>query len=321
MTRVAIIGCGAAARRIHLPALRAAGATVSVFASRTIDSARAAAKEWGGGEVTDDWSAAVARDDVDAVVVCAPNILHAPVAIAAARAGKHVLVEKPMATTLTDADAMIDAADRAGVILVPAHNARFEPVVRAVAEAAGSLGVISRFYAALGHPGPLSWSAGADWFFDPEVSGGGALLDLGVHLADILRVVLDDEFDRVAAMTDVASIERMATVTAHTTRGATGSFQVSWISPVPEMHLTLMGEHGIVEATGAGAPTVARPGEPLETLRLPPETDEPMAGFLRACAGHGPAAVTGADGRAALAVVRAARLAARTGSTVDVGKE
>ena len=110
--RFAVIGCGTAASHIHLPALRSAGAEVTVFASRSLASAEATCSGWGAGAVEARWEDAVERDDVDAVVIATPNAQHHAVAMAALRAGKHVLVDKPMACTVADADEMITAADR-----------------------------------------------------------------------------------------------------------------------------------------------------------------------------------------------------------------
>ena len=99
-TRFAVVGCGNAAKHLHLPLLRAAEVEVSVFASRSPgtwpnvpSSAEAARDLWGGGDVVDRWQDAVTRDDVDAVVVATPNSAHCEVAVAAAAAGKHVLVD------------------------------------------------------------------------------------------------------------------------------------------------------------------------------------------------------------------------------------
>ena len=86
--RFAVVGCGTAANHIHLPALRAAGAEVTVFASRSLASAEATCAAWGSGAVEDRWEDAVGRDDVDAVVIATPNAQHPAVAMAALERGQ-----------------------------------------------------------------------------------------------------------------------------------------------------------------------------------------------------------------------------------------
>ena len=166
--RFAVVGCGTAANHTHLPALRSAGADVTAFASRSRTSAEATRDQWGSGTVVDRWEDAVARDDVDAVVVATPNVLHHDVAVAAASAGKHVIVDKPMACTVVEADEMIAAAAANGVVLVPFQNTRFVAPFAAAHDlvAAGRLGRVSGFRAAFGHAGPQAWAPGATWFFD-----------------------------------------------------------------------------------------------------------------------------------------------------------
>ncbi len=186
--RFAIIGCGNAPRRIHLPVLRAESVEVTVFASRSRASAEALRDAWGDGVVVERWEDAIARDDVDAVLIAVPNAFHREIAVAAATSGKHVLVEKPMACTTEDADDMIAAADAQRVVLVPFHNTRFvAPFVAAQQFVrAGDLGEVSGFRAAFGHAGPQTWAPHADWFFDPGQAGGGCLIDLGVHVIDLI---------------------------------------------------------------------------------------------------------------------------------------
>ncbi len=187
--RFAIVGCGMSARHIHMPLLRAAGVDVTAFASRSRSSAETAREEWGSGDVVDDWHDVLRRDDVDVVVITTPNSTHHEIAIAAAMAGKHVLVDKPMAWTLADADAMIAAADANDVMLMPFQNTRFAPpfVAARDAVAADRIGEVTGFRAAFGHAGPQAWAPRAKWFFDRSSAGGGCLVDLGVHVIDLVR--------------------------------------------------------------------------------------------------------------------------------------
>ncbi len=136
--------------------------------------------------------------DIDAVIVCSENIRHQDQVITAATAGKHVLCEKPIATTAPDAAAMIEACERKGVILATAFPVRHAPPVARAKKLIDS-GVIGQILAvnATNHgrmPG--------GWFGNRELSGGGAVLDHTVHVADLLRWFLEDEVKSVYAEVD-----------------------------------------------------------------------------------------------------------------------
>jgi predicted dehydrogenase len=140
------------------------------------------------------WEDLVEDPEVDAVVIATPNALHAPQTIACLRAGKHVLVEKPMAATLRDAEAMLEAAHASKSSLMVAHCWRFHDDVRALRDriAGGEFGrvVKTRGYGVHAQWGP------SGWFTDPELAGGGALLDMGVHAIDTARFLLGDPLPR-----------------------------------------------------------------------------------------------------------------------------
>jgi predicted dehydrogenase len=153
-------------------------------------SLRRLAGRHGIPRVTTDWRALAADAEVDAVVIATPNALHAPQAIAFLEAGKHVLVEKPRAPTVAEADAMVAAARGSGAFLMVAHCWRFHPDVQALRARveAGDLGQIvkTRGYGVHARWGP------SGWFTDPALAGGGALLDMGVHAIDTARYLLGD---------------------------------------------------------------------------------------------------------------------------------
>ncbi|MEY2478493.1 MAG: hypothetical protein QOG87_3808 [Actinomycetota bacterium] len=322
--RMTVVGCGAIARRVHLPALKAAGADVVAFASRSLASAEAAAEEWGSGHATDDWRAVVGRDDVDAVDICTPNRLHVEMAVTAAAAGKHVLVEKPLACTVDEVDQMIASADAAGVLLMPAHNLRFAPPLVAMRQAVanGVIGTPVAVRAAFGHGGPEGWAPEATWFRDRAQSGGGALLDLGVHMADLLRAVVHDDVVDVSASVQggTPGVEDAGTALLRFAGGATGTLHASWIArPGPDLQLTVLGTEATVHLDGRTPPTLlpGDGGEP-ERLEVPAAADDPYAAFVRAIEQDELPAVTAADGRAAVAIVCAAYEAAASGRAVPV---
>ncbi|MEY2567499.1 MAG: hypothetical protein QOE35_2028 [Actinomycetota bacterium] len=322
--RMALIGSGTIARRAHLPALKEAGADVVVFASRSLASAEAAASDWGGGEVTDDWHSVLDRTDIDAVDVCTPNRLHAEMAVAAAAAGKHVLVEKPLAPTVEEADRMVSAADAAGVLLMPAQNLRFAPPLVAMRAAVGDgrIGTPVAVRSAFGHAGPEGWAPDATWFRDADQSGGGALLDLGVHIADLVRAVLADDVVEVSALLQggEGGVEDAGVAILRFAHGATGTLHASWmVRPGPDLQLTVFGTDGTVHLDARTPPTLL-PGDGGEPQRLtvPETTDNPYAAFVRAVERGEQPPVTAADGRAAVAVIAAAYESAASGTTATV---
>lgn len=322
--RLALIGCGAIATRAHLPAFKElAGVDVVAFAGRTRAKAEAAAASWGSGTVVDDWRAALAVEGLDAVDICTPNVHHAEIALAAIDLGLHVLVEKPMATTVAEADAMVAAAEAAGVVLMPAQNVRFAGPFVAAAEAvrSGRVGDPVSFRAAFGHGGPEGWAPDATWFLDRRAAGGGALLDLGVHMIDVIHAVLDDDVVEVAAMTagDASGVERVAQLVLRMRRGAVGTLQASWSArPGPDHQLTIFGTEGRLHLDGRTPLTWAAADGTSERLPLPETTDNPYAAFVRAVAGERPPVIDGRDGRAAVAVALGAYEAAQTGRTITL---
>jgi predicted dehydrogenase len=309
---------------LHLPALRDAGAEVAVFTSRTRTSAEAARDLWGGGAVADRWEDAVTRDDIDGVVIATPNASHREVAVAAARAGKHVLVDKPLACTTAEADQMIAAARASGVTLVPFHNTRFvAPFVGARdLVASGRLGDITGFRAAFGHAGPQTWAPDATWFFDRKVSGGGCLIDLGVHIIDVVRCVTGDEITAVVGLLNGAGdaagdVETDAQVLARLGGGAIGSVHASWSSKSgSDQQLTVVGTRGTLHLDTRTPLTFFPVDGERERVALPEVVSTPLAELLAAMRGTREPSVTAADGRAAVAVVEAAYRSAADGSTM-----
>lgn len=192
--KIGVIGCGTIAKQRHLLEY-ASNKEVEIVAVCDIVEKRVEefATKYAAKAYTS-YEELLANPEIDAVSVCTPNYLHAPISITALNAGKHVLCEKPMATSKHDAEKMIEAAEAAGKKLMIAHNQRFVPAhqkARQMIEK-GELGKIYSFRTAFGHGGPEGWSAdGADsWFFKKEEAFIGAMGDLGVHKTDLLRFLL-----------------------------------------------------------------------------------------------------------------------------------
>ena len=321
--RFAVVGCGTAANHIHLPALRSAGAEVTVFASRSLASAEATRTAWGAGAVEERWEDAVRRDDVDGVVIATPNAQHHAVAMAALGAGKHVLVDKPMACTVVDADEMIAAAQRAGRVLVPFHNTRFAAPFAAAAQQvrAGAIGDITGFRVAFGHAGPQAWAPRATWFFDSATAGGGCLIDLGVHAVDLVRAVTGDDVTHVSAVLhgQAGDVETDAQLLVRLRAGAIGSIHASWSArPGPDHQLTMVGTEGTLHLDSRTPLTLMTAPGDRSRIDLADQTTSPLDELLAAVRGERAPAVDATDGRAAVAVVEAAYRSAASGELVEV---
>jgi predicted dehydrogenase len=325
--RLGVIGCGLIARRSHLPGFaKLPDAEITELTSAHIANARSAADEFGGLAVSR-WQDLVASDNVDAVVVCTPNALHAEMAIAAARAGKHVLVEKPMAVAVEEADAMIEASRAAGVVLMVAHSLRFVPAFEAVRNIVAD-GVIGRVLSARGvfmHAGPdESWGATSDWFWRKDLAGGGSLIDLGVHIIDLVRWILGGRVTEVTAMTSrllkPTEADDNASVLMRFEDGVVATVQTGWTArPSGDRQIAVYGEAGTVSTRPSRTePVVAQLTDGSRVVpSMPPAVD--LCRHFVDCVRTGAEPLTsGREGRDTLAVALAAYESARTGAVVRV---
>ena len=330
--QVAVIGCGLIAQRSHLPAYVATSeAELAAVVSGHRETAEAVAREFGNPHVFDSWQEAVDAPDIDAIDICTPNALHASIAIAAARAGKHVLVEKPMATSLQDADAMVAAAREAGVVLMVAHNLRFVPIYQAMQKAIAE-GAIGRPLSARGvfmHAGPDEfWGATSDWFWEQGQAGGGSLLDMGIHMIDLLRWMIGRPVREVSAMTarvlKPTFADDNAIVLMRFEGDILASVQSSWSArPFPDRQITIHGELGhIAMGRSAEEPLVINLQEGEGSRKvipaiLPASTvGDPFVNFVRSIRDGVEPFVNGEDGRASLAVALAGYESAESGRVV-----
>jgi len=191
--RFAIVGCGLIGQK-RLRSLRADDQVVAV-ADPVEARARALAAQARDAVALTDWRQAIERPDVDAVFVSTSNDALAAVTLAAVEAGKHVLVEKPAARNPEELVPVIAAADQRGVCVQVGFNHRYHPAfqqARRLLES-GTLGPLMFIRARYGHGGRPGYDK--EWRANPEISGGGELLDQGVHLIDLSRWFLGDFTD------------------------------------------------------------------------------------------------------------------------------
>jgi predicted dehydrogenase len=303
--KVALFGCGWI-QDFHAQAVVACGHEVAVVANHREQTARAFAERHGISAVTTDWGAVATDPSIDAVVIGTPNALHAPQAIAALEAGTHVLVEKPMAVSVAECDAMIAAAGGSGASLMVAHCWRFHSDVLAMREriVRGELGEIvkTRGYGVHAGDGP------SGWFVDRALAGGGALPDMGVHAIDTARFLLGDPSPaRVCAAIGTRygdyDVDDDGILLISWTQGTNSVVESGWWQP----HKEGLEADTEVYGTGGYARIFPReePSEDYEHCTQPMYTAQ-MHEFLGAIEEGRQPQPTGADGRAVIEIVEAA---------------
>lgn len=199
--RIGVLGCGAIACAHHLPALRRLSGTVVVGLADPDGAARDRAAELApGATIHADPIELLGRSDVDAVVIAAPTALHADLVVAAARAGKHVYIEKPLATSEAEASRVLEEVARSGVTATVGFNRRRQPVYEQARQLldAGRIGNVHFVHTAFCEPVEIS---GLPNWKRTRATGGGVLLDLGSHHFDLVRWFLRAEIEVVYAQT------------------------------------------------------------------------------------------------------------------------
>ena len=205
--RWGLIGASTIAREWVVDAIRKTGGeVVSVLSSNPVRGAEYAAAN-GIPSVASDLASLLADPDIDAVYISTTNDLHCEQALAAARAGKHILCEKPLALSLDDAHAMKNAAREAKIVLATNHHLRNASTHRAMRDAiaAGKIGIplSARVFHAVYLPPHLQ-----GWRLDKPSAGGGVILDITVHDVDTLRFVLGADPVEVIAFSQAGSMSR-----------------------------------------------------------------------------------------------------------------
>ncbi|MBI1929444.1 Gfo/Idh/MocA family oxidoreductase [Candidatus Poribacteria bacterium] len=191
--RVAIIGCGWAGVR-HAHAYKQCGAEVRWTVDSEGKRAESLRAAHDGARAATDYRSALDDPDVEAVDICLPHALHAPAAVAAAEAGKHVLCEKPMAGTLEDADQMIKAAERTDVILMIAENVRFNPLFHQIRDLlqAGLIGQPALIQMTREAYLARSFMEERRWFLDDRAACGGIMMSGGIHDFETMRMLIGE---------------------------------------------------------------------------------------------------------------------------------
>ncbi|MEU7984075.1 Gfo/Idh/MocA family oxidoreductase [Streptosporangium canum] len=319
--RLGLIGAGAVGVLHAEASLRVRGLRVGAVCDLNLETARRVAAPHGAPAHADHRDL-IASGEVDAVLVNTPHALHTAIVCDAAAAGLHVLVEKPMATSLADCDLMIDACAAAGVRLAVGHIQRFLPdkVAAMAALAAGEIG----------EPLLMSDRRGSDyrpgsrpgWFLDPELSGGGVFINIGAHCVDRLLWLSGRRVEQVDAAVNGSPIETDALVRLALSGGLAAQVAVTSTGPpAPHDEITVVGESGTLSVSPHLGTALHKDG--VTTWLHRPGPDDIPAAFAAQLAdfadavrdGRAPA-VGGAHGRHVLEVVLAAYASAANGTPV-----
>lgn len=346
MLKIGIIGCGKISELRHAPEYTDnPDVQIVGFYDFFPERAKALADKFGGRVYE---SVEEMLKDVDAVSVCTANNNHAESTIMALDAGKHVLCEKPMAISLEECEAMVEAAERNRKLLMIGHNQRFSKAhveaKRLIRE--GKIGKVLMFHTRFGHSGPEVWTGtGNTWFFDKKRAVLGALADLGIHKTDLIHFLLEDPIVKVSANIHALdktypdgtpiSVEDNAMCLYETRSGVMGTMHVSWTlyNAKEDNSTVIYGTEGVMKLyADPKCPlivekkdgTVVRYKDMEEILT----NEEQKAGklkstgvinaFVDAIENGKRTPATGAEALKAMRVIFAAEEAARTGKTVEV---
>ncbi len=262
MINIGIIGCGNIARSRHIPEYDSnSDCVLTGYYNPNTAKAEEMADRY-GGKVYASAEALLAEPMIDAVSVCTSNDSHAALSIAAMRAGKHVLCEKPMACSLSEAEEMVRVAKETGRLLMIGLNQRFMPAHTEAKEylERGVIGKVLSFRTTFGHGGPEMFMKVKDmnsWFFRKEKAAMGAMADLGVHKIDLIHYLLGERTVRVSARLntldkrsdsgELISVDDNAICLMETESGALGTVTASWTYyGRPDNSTVLFGSKGIM---------------------------------------------------------------------------
>ncbi|MGJ7039311.1 1,5-anhydro-D-fructose reductase (1,5-anhydro-D-mannitol-forming) [Shinella sp. BE166] len=329
MTRWGLIGASTIAKEWVIGAIRATGGEIASVMSTNAERGKAYAAEQGIAKSVTTLAEIVDDPDIDAVYISTTNELHRDQALAAAKAGKHILCEKPLAMSLDDARAMVQAARDAGVVMATNHHLRNAATHGAMREAikAGRIGtpLSARVFHAVYLPPHLQ-----GWRLDRPEAGGGVILDITVHDTDTLRFVLDDDPAEAIAFAQAggmgkAGLEDAVMGVLRFRNGVIAQFHDGFTTEFAETGLEVHGTDGsligrnVMTQRAAGTVTLRdASGEqelPLDHRNL---YETALAAFHSAIKGDGKPSATGEDGVWSLAAGLAVVEAARTGQAVRI---
>lgn len=315
----AIVGCGRIGQK-RARALQVCGHRIRALADVVKERAEHLSIECPEAVPSTDWRCAVSRSDIDAVAVATTNQSLAPVTLAAVRAGKHVIVEKPAGRSVSEIAEVAAASAQASVCVQVGFNHRYHPAVQKARETvdSGALGSLFVVRGRYGHGGRVGYEK--EWRANPEISGGGELIDQGVHLIDLARWFLGD-FTHIEGHVHTyfwkMPVDDNAFLSLRTAAGQTAWLHASSTEWKNLFSLEIYGRHGKLDIQGLGGTygteriafyrMLPEMGPPETTVWEYPAEDQSwqleLADFERSVQGGKSFGPTLADAQAALEIV------------------
>ncbi len=272
--KIAIIGCGLIGKK-RAAALKDKG-QLCVAADVQLERAKTLALEY-GGQATDDWEKAATLPEVDIVIVATTHDQLAAVALVAARAGKHVLLEKPGARRPAELNSLANAAEAQNVRVHVGFNHRFHPAMQKAKSLLkqGMLGPLYYIRGRYGHGGRVGYEK--EWRAHPEISGGGELLDQGAHLIDLSQWFFEEYFAEIhgwcATYFWEMPVEDNAFLTLKTKTGKIAQLQATWTEWKNLFSFEITGQNAKLQIEGLGG---SYGTERLAFYQMKPEMGPPL---------------------------------------------
>lgn len=341
--KIGMIGCGKIAQVRHIPEYADnSDAQLAGFFDLNHARASALAKQY-GGKVFSSYQDLLTDPGIDAVSVCTANTSHAEITIAALKAGKHVLCEKPMATSLADCEAMVKAATESGRFLMLGHNQRLAKAHIKAKELiqSGLIGELVSFRTTFGHGGPETWSVDPGqnvWFFDKNKAAMGAMADLGIHKTDLIHFLTGQTvvettarlltLDKRDASGALIGVDDNAICIYRLSGGAVGTMTASWTFYGAEDNSTILyGTKGIMRIYDDPAYSIkvtTRSGETIlyDIDKIQTNASQTKSGvidlFIDCLLKHREPEISGAEALKTMRVIFASIESSQTGRSVLV---
>lgn len=343
MFRIGIIGCGRISQVRHIPEYAAnPDAELAGYYDFNKERVDAIIKEY-GGRAYGSYEELLADGSIDAVSVCVANQNHEEITVAALKAGKHVLCEKPMAMSLAECENMVETARQENRFLMIGHNQRLAKAHAKAKELIneGLIGEVLTFKTCFGHGGPETWSIdpGKDvWFFDKQKAIMGAMADLGIHKTDLVQFLTGSKVSEVIAYLgtldkrdasgQLVGVDDNAICIYKMENGAVGTMTASWTCYGAEDNSTILyGTKGVMKIYSDPAHSIVvelKDGEKIsyDIDRIQTNDNQTKSGvidlFMKSLTTNTPPEISGEEALAAMKAVFAAVESSETGKSVKI---